>query len=385
MDWYDFNLYLAADALTLDTAALLLGLCIGSFINVLALRTLKEESLWRKGSYCYHCQHKLSPLELIPVLSFLFLKGKCKHCQGKIHWHYPLVELATGLIFAAIVHFLGPNYWHPGLGVSGLDITLTVCGMLIFASALIAVTITDFKEKLIPHEITYPAIILGIAYSAMVRHDLLGTMAGVGASYIIFDFIDHFGVQFYYLTHPGFKDRHKVEDDLDIDDQIDYTMEVGYLHADEVDEPFMVMGGGDAVLSALIAAWLGWQKLIPALIIGFLVGAVMGSIYLLVELKKERLLNAALSRFFGGFAAFAGLMALALCGLANSFPESNIWGNSVTYLLIGALGFGGGTIGIMTAPGPRLVKHFPFGPALAIGAIFAIFLIAGTDGFIRPL
>jgi prepilin signal peptidase PulO-like enzyme (type II secretory pathway) len=145
------------------------------------------------------------------------------------------------------------------------------------------------------------------------------------------------------------------------------------------------MGGGDAVLSALIAAWLGWQKLIPALIIGFLVGAVMGSIYLLVELKKERLLNAALSRFFGGFAAFAGLMALALCGLANSFPESNIWGNSVTYLLIGALGFGGGTIGIMTAPGPRLVKHFPFGPALAIGAIFAIFLITGTDGFIRPL
>ncbi|MBK9618975.1 MAG: prepilin peptidase [Candidatus Obscuribacter sp.] len=248
-----------------------------------------------------------------------------------------------------------------------------------------AITITDFREKLIPHEITYPAILLGIIYSATIRHDLLGTLAGVGASYLIFDFIDHFGIKFYYFLHPEFRDRHKIEDESALDDQIDFDMEVGYLHADEEDEPFMVMGGGDAVLSALIAAWLGWERLIPALVIGFLVGAVMGGIYLLVELKKEKMLSGALKSFSLWFGGFAGAMALGIYGLSFNFPQASLWNNPVTYLLIFALGFGGGTLGIMSAPGPRLVKHFPFGPALAVGALCSIFLIVGSgESFIKP-
>lgn len=368
----------------LEILAGLIGLCVGSFLNVLSLRTLKDESIWRKRSYCDQCMKPLGVMELIPVLSYFMQKGTCKHCQAKIHWQYPLVEAATALTFAAIVHFLGPTYWTAAANFSDLEITATILAMLFFASTLIAVCITDFREKLIPHEITYPAIILGIIYSTVIRHDLLGTLAGIGASYLIFDFIDHFGVQFYYWTHPGFKERNEPETDVGIDDEIDFTMEVGYLRADEADEPFMVMGGGDAVLSALIAAWLGWQKLIPALIIGFLVGAIMGGLYLLVELRKERMLAPALKRFILGFLSFAGVMALAMLGLDHSFPQSGLWSNPATYLLIFSLGFGGGTIGIMTAPGPKMVKHFPFGPALAVGAIFAIFLITTTgDSFMK--
>lgn len=324
-------------------------------------------------------------MELVPVISYFAQKGKCKHCAEKIHWQYPLVEIATALVFVAIVHFLAPPYWSNINSLSDETVSVVVLSMLFFASTLIAITITDFREKLIPHEITYPAIILGLIFSGFVRHDFLGTMAGVGASYIIFDFIDHFGVQFYYWTHPGFKERDEIDPDAGVDDEIDYTMEVGHLRADEENEPFMVMGGGDSVLSALIAAWLGWQKLIPALIIGFLVGAVMGGVYLLAEMRKEKMMQGAMKRMtlWAGIAAL--IMTLVMAVIAAAFPDSNLWGQPPAYLLILAMGFGGGTLGVVTSPGPRVVKHFPFGPALAIGALFAIFLIASSDQtFIRP-
>lgn len=380
----DLNFYQTIPSPYLEILAAVLGLAIGSYLNVLALRTLKEESIWRKRSYCPQCDHALGMLELIPLVSYFAQGGKCKHCHKTIHWQYPLTEAATAIIFAAIVHFLAPTFWS-GANIDPLSICLSVLAMLYFAATLVAITITDFREKLIPHEITYPAILLGIIYSATVRHDLLGTLAGVGASYLIFDFIDHFGIKFYYFLHPEFRDRHKIEDESALDDQIDFDMEVGYLRADEEDEPFMVMGGGDAVLSALIAAWLGWERLIPALVIGFLMGAVMGGIYLLVELKKEKMLSGALKSFGLWFGGFAGAMALGIFALSFNFPQAALWNNPVTYLLIFALGFGGGTLGIMSAPGPRLVKHFPFGPALAIGALCSIFLIVGNgESFIKP-
>ncbi len=381
----NFNLYQALPSPYLEILAGILGLCVGSYLNVLAIRTLKEETIIRRRSYCPHCQKTLGIMELIPVVSYFAQGGKCKHCQGIIHWQYPLVEVATAIVFAAIVHFLAPSYWSNINVLGDQTISVVVLAMLFFASTLIAITITDFREKLIPHEITYPAIILGLIFSGFVRHDFLGTMAGVGASYIIFDFIDHFGVQFYYWTHPGFKERDEVDPDAGVDDEIDYTMEVGHLRADEENEPFMVMGGGDSVLSALIAAWLGWEKLIPALVIGFLVGAIMGGVYLLVEMRREKMLDGAMRRLIiwaGGFALF---MTAAMAGLSAVYPDADLWHHPVAYLLIAALGFGGGTLGIMTAPGPRVVKHFPFGPALAIGALFAIFLITSQgDLFIRP-
>ena len=80
----------------------LLGSCVGSFLNVLSLRTLKEESIIFPGSYCPACKHALSAWDNIPIISFLLLKGKCRYCAGKISCQYPLVELTTGLTYAAL-------------------------------------------------------------------------------------------------------------------------------------------------------------------------------------------------------------------------------------------------------------------------------------------
>lgn len=99
--------------------------------------------------------------ELIPLVSYFAQGGKCKHCHKAIHWQYPLTEAATAIIFAAYKALLAPSFWN-GANIIPLSICLTVLAMLYFAATLVAITITDFREKLIPHEITYPAILLGI-------------------------------------------------------------------------------------------------------------------------------------------------------------------------------------------------------------------------------
>jgi prepilin signal peptidase PulO-like enzyme (type II secretory pathway) len=89
-------------SLAVDLLALVLGFTVGSFLNVLALRSLSEESLLWPPSKCPRCQHPLSPLDNIPLLSYLLLRGKCRYCQGEISWQYPAVEAFTGLTFVAI-------------------------------------------------------------------------------------------------------------------------------------------------------------------------------------------------------------------------------------------------------------------------------------------
>ena len=78
----------------------LLGMILGSFYNVVGYRLCKNESIIKPGSHCPKCNHKLSFLELIPVFSYVFLKGRCKACKEKISLFYPLIEFFTGLLFA---------------------------------------------------------------------------------------------------------------------------------------------------------------------------------------------------------------------------------------------------------------------------------------------
>ena len=233
----------------------ILGNCVGSFLNVLALRSLKEQSVIWPPSYCPNCQHRLSPLDNVPVISWLLLRGKCRYSSAPIHWQYPVVEVVTGIIFASIAfEFLVLQINVPSNFTEKIwsavpmwrdrtaqpDILLWLGAVFqghapdlfayiqnahaltapaviplpdfqkyglalhcfIFASVLIAVTVTDFKEKLIPHEITYPAMIVGILLSTVVRGDFFGTMTGIGASYIIFDFMAFYGLKIYLATHP---------------------------------------------------------------------------------------------------------------------------------------------------------------------------------------
>jgi len=365
----------------------LIGACVGSFLNVIAIRSLAEKNWLIPSSACLSCEHKLGPFELIPVASYFLLGGKCKHCQAKISWQYPAVELFTALWFMLVI-------WHFGLTPNGL-------GMLYFSAVLITVTVTDFREKLIPHEITYPSIILGIFFSTVVRDDLVGTMAGIGGSYILFDFIAFYGLKLYPYLHPEIKENEaeteesakedkagssleeqknsieplSIDDFEEEDSAIDSALGVGPVEVKTVpealEEDFEVMGGGDAVLAALVSSWLGWKRLIITVMLGFIFGAVLGGMYLVGEMKKAGILAHCIKRGVLGlviFSAIGAALFLSLAHLSNQSPFEPQWA-----VAIAIFGFSGGFVGFIWA-GKRVSRPFPFGPALALAAGVSMFI-----------
>lgn len=457
----------------------ILGACVGSFLNVLALRSLKEESIIWPPSYCPKCNHRLSPFDNIPVISWLLLQGKCRYCKQPIHWQYPLVEILTGLIFTAVAfEFLvcqisvpknafelsinnalqgrpmAIDSWlnavfqgstrdlfsliHEAHGPADvveliplpdfLKIGLAV-DFFIFSSVLVAVCITDFREKLIPHEITYPAMIVGIFFSTFIRGDFFGTMTGIGASYIIFDFMAFYGLKVYMATHPQSDNTDTAEGEsaategqpklafepgLPVDVSVESTAAGGQepktagggqetlpnqeistentqlsatdnkgINATKSDtenqqsdtEPVEVMGGGDAVLSAVMAAYLGWRLLIVALVIGFMVGTMHGIGLLIYEMRKANLLK---DCFFNAakwgvilFTIFAGLTTFMYCSVGG-MTFANAMQPALSTGLLG--GIGGALLGTVMI-GKQVSKPFPFGPALAAGGFIAMFFI----------
>jgi leader peptidase (prepilin peptidase)/N-methyltransferase len=154
-----------------------LGLSIGSFFNVLILRYNPEGRLFDverlKGrSHCPFCGHTLSPLELIPILSFLFLKGKCLNCHHKISFFYPLTEVLTGLVFAGVPFFLNNFYnvshlkfWAGELGT--WYYWLVFLWLLAFLS-LILIALIDLKYYVIPNELNLFLFIFGILITILI-------------------------------------------------------------------------------------------------------------------------------------------------------------------------------------------------------------------------
>jgi leader peptidase (prepilin peptidase)/N-methyltransferase len=129
-------------------AAALAGLLIGSFLNVVAWRLPRGESLSRPRSRCPQCETPIKPYDNVPVLSWLLLRGKCRHCGAQISPRYPLVEAATAALYVAVVVFLD----------GALDITLG----LLLVTALIPITLIDLELRLIPNKITLPAAVAAV-------------------------------------------------------------------------------------------------------------------------------------------------------------------------------------------------------------------------------
>lgn len=203
--------------------AIALGGIVGSFLNVCASRLPKGKSLWMPGSACPACATPIRWHDNIPVLSFVVLRGRCRDCQARIPWRYPLVELSTALLFALTYLRIG---WHWELVLA-----------LVFLSALVVITAIDLEHQLIPDRITLPAIIVGFAGSVAVGkhswHDsALGILLGGGTIYLII------GLSRLWLGQDG-------------------------------------MGGGDMTLSAMLGAFLGWKLLLLALFLAVLVGAAL--------------------------------------------------------------------------------------------------------------
>ncbi len=181
-----------------------LGLCIGSFINALVWRIREQSrskrnaknrklSITRGRSICPHCKHALSPLDLIPVVSWVLLRGKCRYCHKAIGWQYPLVELLTA--FAFITSYI---WWPQEFNTAG---TANFIVWLVLLAGLIALLVYDIRWMLLPNRIVYPLIVLAVAMvivnalffdggPALVRDTVISVAVGGGIFYGLFSLSD---------------------------------------------------------------------------------------------------------------------------------------------------------------------------------------------------
>src|SRR4051794_21496779 len=143
------------------------GLVIGSFLNVVAYRLPRGESLVWPGSHCTSCGVEVRPYDNIPVLSWLVLRGRCRSCGEPTSPRYPVVELLTAIAFAAIVVVRGV---HPELALT-----------LPFAAMLIAVAEIDLEHRIIPNKILLPLAVWGVAGAAVLNPHALPELLGAGA------------------------------------------------------------------------------------------------------------------------------------------------------------------------------------------------------------
>ena len=259
----------------LAAVAGLLGLCVGSFLNVVIHRlpkmmeqdwhaqcadlrgetpsTATALTLARPRSRCPSCGHQITALENIPIISYLLLRGRCSNCGTSISPRYPVVEAVTGLLSAYAVWHFGP--------------TLQGAGALLLIWALIALTGIDFDTQLLPDSITLPLLWLGLAFN------LAGTYVDLFSAVI--------GAMIGYLTLWSVFWLFKLA-----------TGKEG-------------MGFGDFKLLAALGAWLGWQMLPAIILLSSIVGAVVG-ISLIVATRHGR--NTPIP--FGPYLAAAGIIAL---------------------------------------------------------------------------
>jgi leader peptidase (prepilin peptidase) / N-methyltransferase len=226
----------------------LFGAVIGSFLNVVAHRVPLGESLVSPGSRCPECEAPVKPYDNVPVVSWLVLRGRCRNCGTRISPRYPLVELTTALVFAAVV------------AVRGFDDDLVL--ELPFVSALIALAAIDFDHKLLPNKIVYPLAAYGVIATLLVdRDDLVENLiAGAGA--------------FAFLL----------------------LAVIAYPRG---------MGMGDVKLAGAMGLYLG-LSIVPALLAAFLSGSVVG----VIILAREGAAGRKKAVPFGVFLALGGIVGV---------------------------------------------------------------------------
>ena len=275
----------------LPVCLLLLGLVVGSFLNVVIYRLpLMMEARWRSdccellevepgredpplnlatpNSHCPHCKAAIRPWQNIPVVSYLLLGGKCANCGAAISLRYPTIELITGLMTMALAWYFGVSW--------------ALLGAMLFTWALIALTLIDIDHQLLPDDITLPLLWLGLLFNlggtyVSLQDAVLGAMAG----YLLL-----WSVYWLFRLLTGKEG----------------------------------MGFGDFKLLAALGAWLGWQALPLIILLSSLVGAVVG-VALMVIKRRGREIPIP----FGPYLAMAGWIAL-------------LWGDAIMARYLGAVG-----------------------------------------------
>lgn len=229
---------------------ILSGLCIGSFLNVCIHRLPREESIAFPKSRCPKCGHPLAWYDNLPVIGFLLLRAKCRHCGMPISLRYPLVEIISAGFCLGIHlrHGLGPPFWI----------------LYAFTCALIVITFIDIDHRIIPDEISLPFIGIGLATAWLLPgmrflDSLYGMLLGGGVLYAI---------AWGYETLTGREG----------------------------------MGGGDIKLLAMIGAFVGWKGVILTLFVASVMGTIVGGT---IALQRRADLKLAIP--FGPFLAIGAL------------------------------------------------------------------------------
>lgn len=167
----------------------LLGLCFGSFVNAFVWRYKHKKDWVRERSQCVNCHHELAPIDLIPVISWLALRGKCRYCHKKISIQYPLVELLTSALFL-LSYFL----WHQALtGINILDFIF----WLVILTGLISLAIYDIRWMILPTKIIYTLLIIAVILAflnilnardpaTVILNYIGGSLVGGGVFYLIY-------------------------------------------------------------------------------------------------------------------------------------------------------------------------------------------------------
>ena len=152
----------------LAAVAFVPGLALGSFLNVVAARVPVGRSVVHPPSACMSCGTRLAWYDNVPLVSWLVLRGRCRHCGASIPWKYPVVELVTALLVAGCVAAFGLS-WEAAVAV-------------VFCAALVAITVTDFERRVIPNKIVLPAAAVVLVAQTILQPSVEWTLAGFGAA-----------------------------------------------------------------------------------------------------------------------------------------------------------------------------------------------------------
>lgn len=225
-----------------------LGLLVGSFLNVVIRRLPAGESIAFPASHCPLCKAPIRWHDNVPLLGYLLLGGRCRACRAPISAEYPLVEAATGALFAAIA-------WRVGM-VAALPV------YLLLGAALLALAVIDLHHRILPDRITLPGIAVGLAASATLLPSglvsaVIGAVAGGGLFYLIA-----------VLSRGG-------------------------------------MGGGDIKLIAMVGAFLGWQAVLLTTFLASVAGGLVGGVLMLAFGKGRKHAVP-----FGPFLSLAAIVSL---------------------------------------------------------------------------
>lgn len=227
----------------------ILGLLIGSFLNVCIYRIPKEESVAYPPSHCFSCNATLRPIDLIPVFSFILTKGKCRYCSEKISIQYPIVEILNGLLYLILY--------------MKFSLSILFIRYAILSSILIVASFIDYKYKIIPDEINLFAFICFIMlnivynYNSNFLNGIIGLIIGGGLFLLI------------AVISKG------------------------------------AMGGGDVKLMGVIGLSVGWKYILLITLLSFVIGAIISILLLILRIKSRKDYIA-----FGPFIAVSAVITL---------------------------------------------------------------------------